>query len=85
MEDGTNLNKHEEKNSDIAIFAKKGPNNVAININTYIAKYDFDIARKLKTDAVEKDNEESEDSDEVKPTEYEIRNTFGVNAILEVL
>ena len=33
----------------VAIFNKSGPNNVAININKYIAKYDFAIARKFKT------------------------------------
>lgn len=47
MEDGTSLNKlkMEKFRPD---YERRGPNNVAININTFIAKYDFDIARKLK-------------------------------------
>ena len=51
MEDGTNLasaKNKEDRKHEVAIFAKRGPNNVAININKFIAKYDFDIAMKLK-------------------------------------
>ena len=35
------------KKAQSSQVAKKRPNNVAININKYIAKYDFDIAAKL--------------------------------------
>ena len=44
----------------MAIFTKRGPNNVAININKYIAKYDFDIAMKLKKDETDKEKMERE-------------------------
>ena len=64
MEDGTNLasaKNKEDRKHEVAIFAKRGPNNVAININKFIAKYDFDIAMKLKKnedDADELDEDE---------------------------
>ena len=47
MEDGASVvqKKHDKFTPD---YKKKGPNNVAININEFIAKYDFDIASKLK-------------------------------------
>ena len=49
MADGTNLNSQRKRaKQDVSIFEKEGPNNVAININKYIAKYDFEIASKLK-------------------------------------
>ena len=63
-------------------YEKRGPNNVAININTFVAKYDFDIAKKLKQDA-EEDHES--DSDEMKMSKAEINQTFKTNAILEIL
>ena len=63
------------------IFRKRGPNNVAININKYIAKYDFDIARKLNPNPEEK----QDDGNEKVHNEEEIRHTFNTNAILEVL
>ena len=48
MADGTDLNKTAKKDKhQVSIFTKRGPNNIAININKYIAKYDFDIARKI--------------------------------------
>lgn len=78
MEDGTNLAKlKQERNENLALFEKKGPNNVAINVNKFIAKYDFDIAIKLKPD-LEKEEEDERD-------ENEIRQTFHTNAILEIL
>jgi hypothetical protein len=53
MEDGTSLkSKSTTKKVD---YKKKGPNNVAININSFIAKYDFEIAAKLKRDFSEKE------------------------------
>lgn len=80
MEDGTSLSKlkMEKFRPD---YEKRGPNNVAININTFIAKYDFDIARKLKQDAEDRDS----DSDEPKMSVEEICMTFKTNAILEIL
>lgn len=60
MADGTNLanktlsDKQDEKH-EVAIFTKRGPNNVAININKFIAKYDFDIAYKLKKSETEQE------------------------------
>ena len=53
MEDGTNLT---AQSNDVPIYEKKGPNNIAININKYIAKYDFEIASKLKHTEKEKIN-----------------------------
>lgn len=81
MEDGTSLSKlkMEKFRPD---YEKRGPNNVAININTFVAKYDFDIAKKLKQDA-EEDHES--DSDEMKMSKAEINQTFKTNAILEIL
>ena len=69
MEDGTSLKKNQSDKQDekheVAIFTKRGPNNVAININKYIAKYDFDIAMKLKKDETDKEKMERE-NDAVK-------------------
>ena len=49
MADGTNLSSQRHKPNKYDIFnAKQGPNNVAININKFIAKYDFEIASKLR-------------------------------------
>ena len=48
MADGTNLNSLKKAKQDVSLFEKQGPNNVAINLNKYIAKYDFEIASKLK-------------------------------------
>lgn len=53
---------------------------MAININKYIAKYDFDIARKLNPNP-----EEKQDDNEIVHNEEEIRHTFTTNAILEIL
>ena len=58
---------------------KKRPNNVAININKYIAKYDFDIASKLQR------CEREEGADGPERDEHEVREQFATNAILEVL
>ena len=41
-----------------SLYEKRRPNNVAINLNKYIAKYDFDIAMKLKPDFDKDDPEE---------------------------
>ena len=32
---------------EVSILQNRGPNNIAINLNKYIAKYDFDIAEKI--------------------------------------
>ena len=63
MEDGTNLSGKDpaELKHEVAIFANRGPNNVAININKYIAKYDFDIAMKLKKNENEQEEIEREE------------------------
>ena len=58
---------------------KKKPNNVAININKFIAKYDFDIAAKLQR------CEREEGGDGVERDEHEVREQFATNAVLEVL
>ena len=63
MEDGTNLIQSRPDRHEVPIFTKRGPNNVAININKYIAKYDFDIARKIK---LNQDDKVDADSDEDK-------------------
>ena len=86
MEDGTSLkSKSTTKKVD---YKKKGPNNVAININSFIAKYDFEIAAKLKRDFSEKEQketvDESDDGDEELTTEEKIQ-IFKTNAILEIL
>ena len=67
---------------EVAIFQNRGPNNVAINVNKYIAKYDFDIARKVKPSL-----EELEEGEERAPEEPEsvTRRRFATNAILEIL
>ena len=76
MEDGTNLTDVKGTNTgEVAIFEKKGPNNVAININKYIAKYDFEIASKLK-------HTEKED---INDDERFVRQQFNITAILEIL
>lgn len=87
MADGTSLkNKPSTKKTD---YKKKGPNNVAININAFIAKYDFEIAAKLKQDYSEKETkeifEESENDDVDKLTTEEKIQIFKTNAILEIL
>ena len=48
MADGTNLNSQRKAKKTDVFGGRQGPNNVAININKYIAKYDFEIASKLK-------------------------------------
>ncbi len=64
MADGTDLNANDKKDKhQVSIFTKRGPNNVAININKYIAKYDFDIARKLNPNTEDKKDKVSEDDD----------------------
>ena len=87
MADGTNLSKKNFEKHDVAIFENRGPNNVAINVNKYIAKYDFEIARKLKTDtdrdANKSANTNGEEEDE--RDEEEVRQKFMTNAILEIL
>ena len=81
MADGTDLNSHKNKDKhQVPIFRKRGPNNVAININKYIAKYDFDIARKLNPNTEDKKGE-----NEIVHNEDEVRHTFNTNAILEIL
>lgn len=66
MEDGTNLTKLKtERKDNLALFEKPGPNNVAINVNKFIAKYDFDIAIKLKPD-LEKEEEDERDEKEMR-------------------
>ena len=48
MEDGTNMM---TKSGQIQPpDTRRGPNNCAINVNKYIAKYDFEIAKKLFAD-----------------------------------
>lgn len=71
MEDGTNLVQNRRGKHEVPIFSKRGPNNVAININKYIAKYDFDIARKIKSSR--DDVKESDSDEDLKPSEAEIR------------
>ena len=64
MADGTNLSKHKQtvdSKHEVAIFTKRGPNNVAININKFIAKYDFDIAMKLKKNETDQEEIEREE------------------------
>ena len=69
---------------DVAVLQNRNPNNIAININKFIAKYDFNIALKVKPqldelsdgDDDEKYNEESEEVTKRK---------FNKNAILEIL
>ena len=51
VEDGTNLKSLQparNKHGRLEYGTKTGPNNVAIDVNKYIAKYDFDIAMKLQ-------------------------------------
>ena len=67
------------KKAQSSQVAKKRPNNVAININKYIAKYDFDIAAKLQR------REREEGADGPERDEHEVREQFATNAILEVL
>ena len=52
-----------------------GPNNVAIDVNRYIAKYDFDIALKLQP-------EEEKVSGPYKPSTVD---PFNKNAVMEIL
>ena len=75
MVDGTNLVKQDRNKHDVAIFENRGPNNVAININKYIAKYDFEIARKLKPDGDERKQEgaEIDDDEEEERDEEQIK------------
>lgn len=85
MADGTNMSKKKsaDEKHEVAIFTKRGPNNVAININKFIAKYDFDIAMKLKKNLTEKEEMEREEKErikreieeieEAKPTDQEIK------------
>lgn len=76
MEDGTNLTAlRKEKHRDVAIFEKKGPNNIAINVNKFIAKYDFEIASKLK----------HTEKEQIAEDEPFVRQQFSINAILEIL
>ena len=84
MEDGTNLIQSRPGKHEVPIFTKRGPNNVAININKYIAKYDFDIARKIKLNQDDKVDADS-DEEKYKPSEKEIRQLYNTNAILEIL
>ena len=78
MEDGTNLkslNPARNKLGRLEYGAKTGPNNVAIDVNKYIAKYDFDIALKLQPE-----------EDRVgKPLESGTMDLFNKNAVLEIL
>ena len=88
MEDGTNLSSKTaaEMKHEVKIFANRGPNNVAININKYIAKYDFDIAMKIKKDndieeieLLEKNKiiqEQMKEMEENKPDEEQIKLQF---------
>ena len=59
MADGTNMVKPTYDKHDVKIFQNRGPNNVAINVNKYIAKYDFEIARKVKPTIDEVSDEEN--------------------------
>ena len=75
---------------EVALFKNRGPNNIAININKYIAKYDFDIAEKIKVP--DRDYERSYDDfgmDFSQPSlqQYEesVKSKFRQNAILEIL
>ena len=54
VEDGTNLKDRRNKN-ETRSYVKDTPNNVAININKYIAKYDFEVARKLRQNEAGRD------------------------------
>ena len=84
MADGADLHAYKKKydKHDVAIFQNRRPNNVAININKYIAKYDFEIAKLLKPSL-----EDIEDEDKRAPYEPEesIKRKFAQNAILEIL
>ena len=63
-------------------YEKRGPNNVAIDINRFVVKYDFDIARKLKHEVKDRDSDEE---DKKMMSTDEIIRTFKTNAILEIL
>ena len=67
------------KKAQSSHVVKRKPNNVAININKYIARYDFDIASKLQR------REREEGADEQERDEQEVREQFATNAVLEVL
>ncbi len=57
MEDGTDiqaiLNQPEDKESMKEGGIKKYPKKVSVNVNKYVAKYNFEIARKLKGSKLE--------------------------------
>ena len=78
MEDGTNLKSLQptrNKHGRLEYGAKTGPNNVAIDVNKYIAKYDFDIALKLQPE-----------EDRIGgPAEPATEALFNNNAVLEIL
>lgn len=49
MEDGTNLSSlQKDRMLEVPAYEKKGPNNVVLNVSKFMAKYDFEIASKLK-------------------------------------
>ena len=84
IQDGTNINeewqvspsKMNKPKHEVSLFEKQGPNNVAINLNKFIAKYDFDIARKLM---------KNEEKESLYRDQIFVREQFRDNAIMEIL
>jgi len=72
MEDGMNI---KDISNPIAVLEngikKELPNNLVINVSKYIAKYDYDIADKVKRS--------------LRPRSQGVINLFNKNAILEIL
>ena len=78
MEDGTNLKNLTSARNRLGRFeygSKTGPNNVAVDVNKYIAKYDFEIALKLQP-------EEDRVGGPLAPGTLDL---FKKNAVLEIL
>lgn len=81
--DDTDINGMKFGKHDVAILQNRNPNNIAININKFIAKYDYDIAKKVKPtlDDLSDDNEKP-----LTPEPEEVtKKRFRDNAILEIL
>ena len=67
----------------MAVLQNRNPNNIAININKFIAKYDFEIAKKVKP-TLDELSEGEEEPSTPEPEEV-IKQKFRENAILEIL
>lgn len=88
MAEGTNMHGLKYDKHDVSILQNRGPNNIAININKYIAKYDFEIADKIKPpkDGLSSEDEKVEIDERPPPlSEAILKKKFAQNTILEIL